>query len=171
MSADRLEFTVTRDALAWFLLTGGVLWLCILLGAGGGESQSELSASDGGDYLAGVLVRSLSNAFQAALLAGLISVPLHAVWTFVRRGASAERAYDQFGLWAQVLFTSLGFMGTIIGVSLAVGGLETAMNEDDPGALIGGLSTAFDTTFLGLTAAVFLMIIRKWASLYGQRTP
>ena len=59
----------------------------------------------------------------------------------------------------------MGFLGTIVGVSLAVSGLPTAMQQDDPSGLISGLSTAFDTTFLGLGAAITVMLLRKLAQL------
>ena len=80
-------------------------------------------------------------------------------------------AYEAFAQWAQTLFTSIGFMGTIIGVSLAVAGLEEAMIDGDPGALIGGLSTAFDTTFLGLFGAVCLMVLRRLSRILSPMAP
>ena len=164
----RLEARIARDALAWACLAGGVIWLATALGL-----RVSPPAEDGtGGYLRGVLARSLVKPYQAVLLAGLVAVPLHGFWTLALRGRdrAARDAYDAFGQWAQVLFTSLGFLGTIIGVSLAVGGLESAMQTNDPGALVSGLSTAFDTTFLGLFAAILLMALRKIA-LWSAVTP
>lgn len=117
---------------------------------------------EGGGYLMGVVARSFENRYPLGLLAGLVCVPLHALCLgfFVPDPALAD-AYDQFGSWLQVLFTSLGFLGTVVGVSLAVAGLPQAMDANNPGPLIEGLSTAFDTTFLGLTAAVLTMISRQ----------
>lgn len=112
-------------------------------------------------YLGGVLDRSLTSPFQAVLLAGVAAVPLHVLWVLIRYGGDAAASYDSFASWVQPLFTSFGFMGTIVGVSLAVAGLQAAMDEGEPGALITGLSTAFDTTFLGLLGAVGLMLIRR----------
>ncbi|MEL6958745.1 MAG: MotA/TolQ/ExbB proton channel family protein [Pseudomonadota bacterium] len=120
-------------------------------------------------YIGGVLNRSLMSPFQAALLAGVIAVPLHSLWVFTRYRVQVAPAYESFASWAQTLFTSFGFMGTIVGVSLAVGGLQTAMEDGEPGALIGGLSTAFDTTFLGLTGAVALMMLRRLIRLKGPQ--
>lgn len=156
-----LETLVIRDAIGWALFCWGVLWL-----VGGGEPPEATGPeSESGGYLAGVLSRSLAGPYERALLAGLLSVPLHAGWTWWRRrrDAGVAVAYDSFGLWAQTVFTSLGFLGTVVGVSLAVAGLEDAMKAGDPGALVGGLFTAFDTTFLGLSAAILLMAFRKAA--------
>lgn len=154
----RLEALVVRDALAWTLVAGGALWLATTLLP---------PWEPGAGYLPGVLSRSLAAPYQSALLSGLVALPVHAAWTWgLRRGTpGAAVAYDAFGLWAQTLFTSLGFLGTIVGVSLAVAGLESAMEAGEPGALIAGLSTAFDTTFLGLAAALLLMALRQAARL------
>ncbi len=73
-------------------------------------------------------------------------------------------AYDHFAAWGQTVLTSLGFLGTVIGVSLAVGGLRDAMLEQDPTSLIVGLSTAFDTTFLGLVGAIQYLVLRQLTS-------
>ncbi len=152
----RSEGLIARDALGWLLFCGGLLWLVVTLGY-----VTEDAPGPKVGYLNAVFIRSFGNGFQAIMLAGLFAVPLHAAWTFWRNGFKAVEGYDRFGLWAQTMFTAMGFMGTIIGVSLAVAGLEQAMAEGEPGPLIGGLSTAFDTTFLGLSGAVLLMILRK----------
>lgn len=62
-------------------------------------------------------------------------------------------------LWAIPL---MGFIGTVIGLSHAIGGMSFA-NMDDVSAIVGsisavtsGLGTAFDATLLGLVLAVFL---------------
>lgn len=71
-----------------------------------------------------------------------------------------------FGVW---LLPVLGFIGTVIGISRAIGGLERVVREagagqefvdnlqDSMGQVLEGLSTAFDTTFLGLFFAVWIM--------------
>ena len=143
---------VFLDSVALTIFVAGLMWLAELNGL-----PVELYAESG--YLGGVFARSFGNLYQGALLAGLLAIPLHAVLAF-RRGPQGAEAYDMFTIWGQTLFTSLGFLGTIIGVSLAVAGLESAMSEGDPAGLIGGLATAFDTTFIGLTASVLLMVLR-----------
>jgi hypothetical protein len=158
------EARIAIDALGWFLLCCGAVWLAVLWGVpdAAGAGDGEVS------YLAGVWQRSLVSVFQGALMAAVFAVPFHALWTWGIRKNAAD-SYDRFGGWAQTLFTSLGFMGTIIGVSLAVAGLEDAMQAGNPSGLIAGLSAAFDTTFLGLTGAVSLMLSRKLARLWTQK--
>jgi len=67
-------------------------------------------------------------------------------------------------IWAVPI---LGFLGTVIGIGTAIGGFsgviqEAVELEAIKGALqvvTGGLATAFDTTLLGLVAAIILMFI------------
>ena len=47
----------------------------------------------------------------------------------------------------------------MVGVTIALGGLEQVMSKGDPSQLMNGLLTAFDTTFLGLLAALLLTIL------------
>ncbi len=118
------------------------------------------------DYLSGVLSRSLGNLFQGLELAGFVALIPHSIWVLSRTpDPETVVAYDSFGLWAQTLFPALGFLGTIIGVSLAVAGLDAAMKQNDPAVLISGLATAFDTTFIGLVAAILVMGMRKVVAL------
>ena len=166
-SEQSLEGRVALWALGCLCVLGGTLIFLISFGC----ISADVDANAEAGYLRNVYARSLLNPFQGGLFVGVLAVPLHAVLIFVvagRRGRALVSAYDRFSQWAQVLFTSLGFMGTIIGISLAVSGLRDAMTAGEPGALIQGLSTAFDTTFLGLSGAVLLMVVRKLAQ-YGSR--
>lgn len=149
----RARQDVQRDALA-ILLIVGVAYLVLVVAIGW-----RLPADEARGYLYGVAQRAIMPSFSGVMLCGLIVVPLHAAWT-LRNGASVTvaAAYEEFASWGQTLFTSTGFLGTIVGVSLAVAGLEAAMLAEDPGELVRGLSIAFDTTFLGLTSALLLMI-------------
>jgi hypothetical protein len=150
MGSEKLVF---RDALAWTVIAAGGLFVVDATVPPGPVGQ------DGG-YLVGVWTRSFSNLYQAAILAAVIAVPFHFAWVALRGNEVRAYAYDRFAGWAQTALTSLGFLGTVVGVSLAVGGLEAAMLEEDPRELIRGLSTAFDTTFLGLSGALLLMLAR-----------
>jgi len=60
---------------------------------------------------------------------------------------------------AAALFPGLGFLGTVVGISLAIGGLEDVLDGGEPVALLSGLRTAFDTTFIGLIAALVLGLL------------
>lgn len=156
------EARLAGAGLGALLVAGGALGVALVLGLIAGLPADQTA---GMGYLPGLLARSLAAPYQFALLAGLCAVPLHALFVALRHGTGAAVAYDTFGLWAQTLFTSLGFLGTIIGISRAVAGLAPAMAAGEPGDLIAGLSTAFDTTFLGLTAAILLLLFRKLFSL------
>ncbi|MEC9434742.1 MAG: MotA/TolQ/ExbB proton channel family protein [Pseudomonadota bacterium] len=57
---------------------------------------------------------------------------------------------------AAAMFPAVGFLGTVVGVSIAIGGLEGVLAGGDSAILLAGLRTAFDTTFLGLVAALLL---------------
>lgn len=123
-----------------------------------------------GSYIAGVWARSFENPLQLGLLAATLAIIPHFIWS-LRRGSDSgfAEAYDGFAAWGQAILTSLGFLGTVIGVSMAVAGLEQAMVEQEPVPLIRGLSTAFDTTFLGLSGAILFLILRRMAK--AIRTP
>lgn len=156
------QAVIFRYALAWVIIAiGALLFGPDLLGfPGNAQSGGAINANDG--YLAGVLNRSFHNTYQLCLLGAWAAIIPHAATLAVfHRKSNLVAGYGEFAVWAQTVLTSLGFLGTIIGVSFAVGGLETAMKADDPSQLIAGLATAFDTTFLGLGGALTLMLLRK----------
>ena len=96
------------------------------------------------------------------ILARFIGVPQQ-----VTSDPVAWREFADFGLShaaspvrdAAALFPGLGFLGTVVGVSIAIGGLEPMMSGGSSEQLLGGLRTAFDTTFMGLVAALCLGIL------------
>lgn len=159
------ERRVLRHALAWFIVVFG-----LLLAGREVVTTDLLPAADPDEgYLSAVLRRAMGDLYRLALLAGWGALVPHAlILTIAWRNEATRAGYASFAAWVQVLFTSLGFLGTIVGVSLAVAGLPTAMQADDPAALITGLSTAFDTTFLGLGAAITVMLLRKLIELAGR---
>lgn len=57
---------------------------------------------------------------------------------------------------AAVVFPAVGFIGTVVGVSLAISGLDTVILTGETRPLLDGLRVAFDTTLLGLVASVVL---------------
>jgi hypothetical protein len=74
----------------------------------------------------------------------------------------------KIGFW---LFPSLGFLGTVIGISKAIQKLPEALPSPSGGPprrpeslndVFSGLHFAFDTTFLGLVAAITIVIINAY---------
>ena len=71
----------------------------------------------------------------------------------------ASRSYGSYALIKVFLWAIpiLGFIGTVMGLSTAVGSLDlTGDIKNSIGALTGGLGTAFDTTLLGLILSILL---------------
>ena len=154
-------------AVAWTVMAVGALLL--LAQYFDVDSNHCDSLREGEHYLLGVFRRSLCGSYQMFMLgAWLAMLPHFFVLVVFFRSEQLPGDYDEFGKWSQTAFTSLGFLGTIVGISLAVAGLRTAMAADDPHALITGLSTAFDTTFLGLGASVTILLCRKWIEIAVQ---
>lgn len=71
-------------------------------------------------------------------------------------------------IWALPM---LGFLGTVLGISIAIGGFTGLLNDVQDLAKVksgltqvtGGLSTAFDTTLLGIICAVACMVLMSLA--------
>lgn len=153
-----------RAALGITLIVCGALWLLaatVLRDWVGAISEP---------YLVALVSRSIGDLYRLAMMAAVAMVIPHALWV-TRRGGKRGRAglvgpaYERVAQLLQSLFTSFGFLGTIIGVSIAVSGLESAMESRNPTALIGGLGTAFDTTFLGLCGAILVTLARRFLQL------
>jgi MotA/TolQ/ExbB proton channel family protein len=74
----------------------------------------------------------------------------------------------RLALW---LFPVLGFLGTVIGVSAAIEKLPNAMKERGTqlSGVINELHFAFDTTFIGLVAAIGVMLITWTAASMWER--
>ena len=129
---------------------------------------------------AGNLDGAALQAEQSASLLGKRLLRLLAVWQAsqssfqLERAADADSDGDQLAmqnsyslikvlLWAIPI---LGFIGTVIGMSQAVGSFESVLgNADNVDGLkagltkvTGGLGTAFDTTYLALVISVLLAI-------------
>ncbi len=76
--------------------------------------------------------------------------------------ADTERQYDRFALVRILIWATpmLGFLGTVLGISQALGSLDVGA-QNDFSQMLGGLReslyVAFDTTALALTFAILLM--------------
>lgn len=78
----------------------------------------------------------------------------------------ADRQHDSNALVRIIIWATpmLGFLGTVIGITLALGGLSGEQLASDPEAamsgLVSGLYVAFDTTAVALGLAILLMFIQ-----------
>jgi biopolymer transport protein ExbB/TolQ len=86
----------------------------------------------------------------------------------------ANRAHDSFGLVRIIIWAipMLGFLGTVVGITAAMGKLDGNLLATSPdqavNALTAGLYVAFDTTAIALCFAMVLMFIQfaldRWES-------
>lgn len=78
----------------------------------------------------------------------------------------AERSHDGYSLVRMIIWATpmLGFLGTVIGITLALGDLspEALVNapKEAMQGLLAGLSIAFDTTALALSLSIVLMFLQ-----------
>ena len=77
-----------------------------------------------------------------------------------------ERAHEAYSLVRIVVWATpmLGFLGTVIGITMALGGLSPEALVDEPKeamkGLLSGLGVAFDTTALALSLSMILMFVQ-----------
>ena len=82
----------------------------------------------------------------------------------------AERTYEAYALVRMIIWATpmLGFLGTVIGITLALGDLSPEALVNSPKeameGLLSGLSVAFDTTALALTLSMLLMFAQFLAN-------
>ena len=72
---------------------------------------------------------------------------------------ASDRLHDAYGLvrtitWAVPI---LGFLGTVVGITLAIAGIDPDGLGDSLGEVTGGLAVAFDTTALALGLSLILV--------------
>jgi len=94
-------------------------------------------------------------------LAGLDPVDREVLLAARRR---REQQPLQFVIW---VLPMLGFIGTVLGITEAIGGLGTIVggggaDERSLGQVLGGLRFAFDTTLLGLAGTIPLVAGLHW---------
>ncbi|MGX0905122.1 hypothetical protein ACSSV8_003716 [Roseovarius sp. MBR-79] len=84
-------------------------------------------------------------------------------WDFL---AARRMAPLSYAVWVLPL---LGFIGTVIGISDAIGGLGTVFADGDRQqaleSVLGALRFAFDTTFAGLVLVIPVMALSTWIEL------
>jgi biopolymer transport protein ExbB/TolQ len=64
----------------------------------------------------------------------------------------------RFMIWAMPI---LGFLGTVLGITEAIGGINPEQMEKDPGAVSNGLTKAFDATALALSLTLLAMFLNS----------
>jgi len=88
-------------------------------------------------------------------------------WQVLSDRRSAPLSY---AIWVLPL---LGFIGTVIGISEAIGDLGTVFSDGDRQealeSVLGALRYAFDTTFAGLVLVIPVMALATWLSLSEDR--
>nr|WP_281349770.1 MotA/TolQ/ExbB proton channel family protein [Marichromatium bheemlicum] len=97
----------------------------------------------------------------------------------LRAGVSADRldthqrlraAPLSYAIWVLPL---MGFIGTVVGISGAIGGLGSvfgeAGREQALGEVLGHLRYAFDTTFVGLAAVIPIMALATFQRTLADR--
>ncbi|MFH5804893.1 MotA/TolQ/ExbB proton channel family protein [Alienimonas sp. DA493] len=98
-----------------------------------------------------------------ARVRGLLTDPPPADRAEARLGAlhetAADRLHDSYGLvrtitWAVPI---LGFLGTVVGITLAIAGIDPDGLGESLGEVTGGLAVAFDTTALALALSLVLV--------------
>ncbi len=97
---------------------------------------------------------------------------LDLVITDLEHGERVRLSPLVYGVWVLPL---IGFIGTVIGITEAIGGLDGMIaTTGDPAAglegVLGGLRYAFDTTLLGLVAVIPVMAVLTALRTYSQTT-
>ncbi|QYZ66222.1 MAG: hypothetical protein OI74_14920 [Gammaproteobacteria bacterium (ex Lamellibrachia satsuma)] len=121
-------------------------------------------------YTQGYLDRILGNVLTLWFFCIILAILL-LVESFAFAGRDAD---DHFWSW---LTTGLGMLGTVLGFSMALAGLEVDALHDpttlsaEIGRFLKTVSFAIDTTMIGLSAAMTMEAMNKVRKmLYGQRT-
>ena len=83
-----------------------------------------------------------------------------------RADVDVERSHEGYALVGMIVWATpmLGFLGTVIGITLALGDLSPEALVNSPKeamqGLLAGLSVAFDTTALALSLSIVLMFLQ-----------
>ncbi len=123
----------------------------------------------------------LQSHLRRAGAGSMLARQLHDALEFVRRNRSAveldnelkhladvdyERSQQGYVLANIIIWATpmLGFLGTVIGITQALGDLDPSQLASDPqqamNGLLAGLYIAFDTTALALTLSIVLMFVK-----------
>jgi len=75
-----------------------------------------------------------------------------------------EQAHAGYGLMRLIVWAIpiLGFLGTVIGITMAIASLKPSALEESMVEVTGGLGVAFDTTALALGLSIILMFVQYY---------
>lgn len=113
----------------------------------------ELPAKQQSDYLVGRLRDGLTHVQQKGNADTLDSELKYL------SEQDAERSYSSYALINVIIWAIpiLGFLGTVIGITMAIANLDPASLESSLSEVVGALGVAFDTTALALSLSMVLM--------------
>jgi biopolymer transport protein ExbB/TolQ len=120
------------------------------------DHLSQLPDAQQDDYLP----RRLREALQSVLFAGTADkLGDELKYLSESDGARSHASYGQLRIiiWAIPI---LGFLGTVIGITMAIASLNPQALEDSLPTVTGGLGVAFDTTALALGLSMVLMFLQ-----------
>jgi len=79
-----------------------------------------------------------------------------AIWTI---GSQKHPRYQQF---APNLLTTVGILGTFVGISIGLAGFDTNLIDESIPTLLNGLKTAFITSIVGMTLSILTKAFATW---------
>ncbi len=126
-------------------------------------AESLPSAEEGGGYL----VRRLREALDLVIRTGTADgLEDHLKYLSDLDAARAAQSYGlvRFVIWAIPI---MGFLGTVIGITVAIASLSPTQLENISG-VVAGLGTAFDTTATALALSMVLMFLQFMIDRYEQ---
>lgn len=126
------------------------------------------AAERSGEAGTGYLVRRLREALDIVVRTGSAdSLEDHLKYLSDLDAARAAQGYGlvRFVIWAIPI---MGFLGTVIGITVAIASLSPTQLENISG-VVAGLGTAFDTTATALALSMVLMFLQFVIDRYEQR--
>ena len=126
---------------------------------------AKLPESQHDDYLP----RRLREALQSVLFAGSAD-KLGDELKYLSESDGA-RSHASYGLLRIIIWAIpiLGFLGTVIGITMAIASLNPQALEDSLPTVTGGLGVAFDTTALALGLSMVLMFVQFFVDRIESR--
>ena len=115
------------------------------------------------------LPRRLREALQSVLFAGSADKLGDELKYFSE--SDGARSHASYGLLRIIIWAIpiLGFLGTVIGITMAIASLNPQALEDSLPTVTGGLGVAFDTTALALGLSMVLMFVQFFVDRMESR--